>query len=337
LRVAQLQVFGDERPAHGRRAFPLEVDLAQTCELILRQIEDEPLGHRFINGPAPGRDGGAGLILPLQGFLEQARERAPGTDHLFGIEVQLELDVRPGQEQDGRDADAEPLVEDRDRVVGRGSSCAEEDPGQGPTGRRHDPSWTHDRAPPPCPTESHPGMRDPGVSCFPVFPRPFRPSQTSPAGILYDGPQPEGRSTATRSLETRPRAEARSTGHDRAPARRGVSSWAGDRGPAPRTAPNPTCRGCHGARAGSSSWASPYSWLSTAGLPASPRRRRCPRWTWWMVGFPTPPWRRQIHSHWRCGPTVDPRRGSSRGRTGPPASSCRRRSAAWSGSGSRPP
>ena len=74
------------------------------------QIAAEPTRHVLIDGLATGQDGRAGLILQAQHPLDQLGDGALGSGDLLGIEPQIELDVGPGEEQDGRGADAKSLV-----------------------------------------------------------------------------------------------------------------------------------------------------------------------------------------------------------------------------------
>jgi hypothetical protein len=113
LRDCQLQVLADEGTFDDRRGtFPLEGDLMEPIALPGSQVEAEPNRHLLIDGLASRRDGWARHLLQSQAVLDQSRNGALGPGDLSGIKFQVKLNVRAGEEQDGRGIASKSFIED---------------------------------------------------------------------------------------------------------------------------------------------------------------------------------------------------------------------------------
>ena len=140
----------------------------------------KPTDRIFIDAPALNLDRRARLTSQTQCPLVQSRDRGTGMRDLSGIELELGLNVRPGEEQDRSGSAAESLVQHRD--LGGWILGARGDEGQD----QHEASRSH------CQSMTH----DPDLSSLHRSPSPPFVEGSRPPRSLYAGPDRVGSPTA---------------------------------------------------------------------------------------------------------------------------------------------
>ena len=112
---SQLQVLGDGWPAeHRRRPFPLQLDLAEADQLVAREILREPVDLSLVDRASFGDDGRARLSpQPRRPAASARRSCCCSVRNLSGLQAEVSLNVRAGEQEKRSRADPEPRVGQR--------------------------------------------------------------------------------------------------------------------------------------------------------------------------------------------------------------------------------